>query len=470
MEELLEVSKKNRKIFDPIYGLITLTPIEWEIIHSPFYQRLRWIKQLGFSCYVFPGAEHSRFGHSIGVMHNCHRILQSCQLAVSEECLTKAYENGKAAIFNQELRLAALMHDLGTFPFSHTIEGAYIRYAKMQKIKGAQNHEDLGQHIIKNTYFPNGISEILTKYKMDPNKIASLVTGNSKSVFANQVLHSEIDCDRMDYLLRDAHYTGLRYGSYDRDYLLNHFVKVDVPQGPILAIKENALHCVEDFLMARFTWYGQVIRSQRGAKFDFLAEEIYTHFLSRNYCYSFDELMDMVIKNPNKFYQFNDSYFIEKLFEYQAATNKKKDPKIVELCKILTSNQSSENIKYMDFNHCLLDQDDIMGNQKAIHKVNEKLEKIEAKIKKRGNPADWILKDIPTKNIVFVKSLKSMVRDKSTQNLLLERDPVKILCDDGSVKLLAQMENSIIGRLQNVYSFTPNAYCSSSVKELMKEF
>ena len=76
---------KTHLIFDPLYGFIHLTPVEREIIHSPFYQRLRWIKQLGFSSYVFPGAEHSRFGHSIGVMHNAHSIIKSCNKAVSDE-------------------------------------------------------------------------------------------------------------------------------------------------------------------------------------------------------------------------------------------------------------------------------------------------------------------------------------------------------------------------------------------------
>ena len=72
----MEVYSKNKIIYDPLYGFINLTNLEWEIIHTPFYQRLRWIKQLGFTCYTFPGAEHSRFGHSIGVMFNAHKILQ----------------------------------------------------------------------------------------------------------------------------------------------------------------------------------------------------------------------------------------------------------------------------------------------------------------------------------------------------------------------------------------------------------
>ena len=77
-------AQKNRIIYDPIYGLIKLTPVEWDIIHSPFYQRLRWIKQLGFSCYVFPGAEHSRFGHSIGVMFNAQKIGLRCLEALQQ--------------------------------------------------------------------------------------------------------------------------------------------------------------------------------------------------------------------------------------------------------------------------------------------------------------------------------------------------------------------------------------------------
>ena len=90
----------------------------------------------------------------------------------------------------------------------------------------------------------------------------------------------------MDYLLRDAHYTGLNYGNYDRDYLLHHFVTFDSAGEDILAIKHNALHCVEDFLSARFAWYSQVVRSSRGAKYDALAEEITFYLLEKGEIYS----------------------------------------------------------------------------------------------------------------------------------------------------------------------------------------
>ena len=96
-------SQKIRRVFDPIYGFISLTPVEWEIIHSPFYQRLRWIKQLGFSFYLFPGAEHSRFGHSIGVMHNAHKILESCGKAVAESDLMSSTPKNKDVEFHQAI-------------------------------------------------------------------------------------------------------------------------------------------------------------------------------------------------------------------------------------------------------------------------------------------------------------------------------------------------------------------------------
>lgn len=125
-----DVSSKNNVIYDPIYGFIKLTQAEWEIIHTPFYQRLRWIKQLGFSSYVFPGAEHSRFGHSIGVLHNADLILRSCGRGVPDEDLMDMEKKTHEIMYHRMLRLAALMHDLGTFCFSHTTEMAYIALVK----------------------------------------------------------------------------------------------------------------------------------------------------------------------------------------------------------------------------------------------------------------------------------------------------------------------------------------------------
>ncbi len=472
----MEVAQKNRVIFDPIYGFITLTPVEWDIIHSPFYQRLRWIKQLGLSCYLFPGAEHSRFGHSIGVMYNAHCILNSCGLAVDLGELCSFEEQSKAnrsseALFHQSLRLAALLHDLGTFPLSHTTEAAYIEFAETTKKKGGKylsdDHENLGSFIIKNTRYAGGITDILERYQISPKMISDLVKGVNPSILANQILHSEIDCDRMDYLLRDAHYTGLKYGSYDRDYLLYHFKVVKVDNKEILAIKDNALHCVEDFLMARFAWYSQVIRSPRGAKYDILAEKVCLHFLEKGVIYRYSDLLEMIEAGPLKFYGFNDHYFMQNMHQQLESGSLNKTPKMRSMVQTLLFGKGGKVIKSEEFDQRLLSQDD-EGISSKIHKRAErKVAEIKQVLDKHGGEEDWMIADIPKKDVIFVMSTGQLVKNKSKQNVLLERDPVKICYDNGDVKLLAEVENSVISQLQNTKNFIPALFCSDSAYQLL---
>ncbi len=475
-------------VFDPIYGYIAINQLEWELIHTPYYQRLRWIKQLGFSGHVFYGAEHSRFGHSLGVMHNAHCIMEICHLTVSEEelftdrskldnkFLGLSKERIEKLLFHQSLRVAALLHDIGAFPFSHTTEEAYIDFGKknQSKKKSVQDeekhddHEHLGSVIIKDTDFVNGITFILKKHGLNPQKISLLVTGKDPSKLSNQILHSEIDCDRMDYLLRDAHYTGLKYGTYDRAYLLHHFRVVHVGDEPVLAINLNALHCVEDFLMARFAWYSQVIRSPRGAKFDAIAEEICYFFLTKNKIYSYEKLFDLVKTNPLEFYQFHDGYFIQKIQQGLVNGEFKKNEKIQELSEMLLFERSPKTVKCEEFEQKLIMQNDPHDLDKVLKKVHEKIHEIELCIKKKGSSKDWIVVDLPTKNVLFTKSFQKIVKHKSYDNLLLERDPVKIFFPDGEVKLLVEVDQSIISKIQNLVNFIPNVFCSESTQELLR--
>jgi HD superfamily phosphohydrolase len=463
---------KVKRIFDPIYGFIRLTPVEWEIIHSPFYQRLRWIKQLGFSFYLFPGAEHSRFGHSIGVMHNAHKILQSCGKAVSEIDLMSKNPRNKDIEFHQALRLGALMHDLGTFMFSHTTEMAYIKFAETTNRKNGKglfdDHEHLGSFIIKNTDYVGGITHILKKYGHDPQKISDLVKGKSPSILANQILHSEIDCDRMDYLLRDAYYTGLKYGTYDRYYLLHHFKREIVSGNEILTIKENAVHCVSDFLSSRFNWYSQVIRSPRGAKYDAIAERICFYLLEKAEIHKFSDLLEMILKSPERFYQFNDSYFMGTVQECYMSGKFDKNPSIKDMASTLLFSRGAKTIKTQEFKQLLLNQDDFQKNYKIIKKAESKVKELLEVISKKGEEVDWIIPDLPTKEITFVKSYNKIVRDKVGPNLLLERDPVKISFENGEIKLLAEVENSIISSLQKINNFIPNVFCSYSAYDLLR--
>ncbi|MBT7609324.1 MAG: HD domain-containing protein [Bacteriovoracaceae bacterium] len=462
---------KSHVVFDPLYGFIKLTQVEYEIIHSPFYQRLRWIKQLGFSFYVFPGAEHSRFGHSIGVMYNAHKILQSCGRGVPNSQLIDDKCVSDKAIYHKSVRLGALLHDIGTFCFSHTTEAAYITFGETTNSKGGKglsdDHENLGSFIIKNTDYDGGITYILKKYGLDPQTISDLVKGTHRSYLANQILHSEIDCDRMDYLLRDAHYTGLKYGAYDRDYLLYHFQVKKVGKHDILTIKNNAIHCVEDFLMSRFAWYSQVIRSARGAKYDAIAETICFHFLEKGMIYKYSDLLEMISNNPMKFFGFNDNFFLSIVAKHYSSGDLDKYPKIKEMAHILLLERGARTIRCDDLQQTLIHQGESANTEKNIKKAETKVDEINEFLKKHGNKDDWIISDLPKKPIIFAKSKEQIIKSKSQENLLLERDPVKISYDNGDIKLLAEVENSIISSLQNFNNYIPNVFASNTAYELL---
>ncbi|MBT3583529.1 MAG: HD domain-containing protein [Halobacteriovoraceae bacterium] len=466
----MEVSQKSQLIYDPIYGFIKLTPVEWKIIHTAFYQRLRWIKQLGTSFYVFPGAEHSRFGHSIGVLNNAHRILKSIGLAVSEAELLDDKCQTEEKNFHQSLRLGALMHDLGTFCFSHTTEAAYISFGETTNVKGGKklkdDHENLGAYIIKNTNFEGGITSILEEYNIDPQYISDLVKGVDKSIIASQILHSEIDCDRMDYLLRDAHYTGLNYGTYDRDYLLHHFQMKKINEHRILTIKHNAIHCVEDFLMSRFAWYSQVIRSPRGSRYDAIVEKITFYMLEKGLIYRYSDLLEMISSDPMKFLHYNDNYFMATVNSSLANGEFDGDKEMKDMVLTFLLEKGTRTIRLPEFEHRLVEQGSTEA-KKLMRKAYQKVEEIQALLSKKGKKEDWMIADFPRKDIIFIKSKANIIKDTKSENVLIERDPVKISYEGGNVRLLADVEDSIISRLHDQAHFTPNLFCSHSAYEIL---
>lgn len=114
--------KNGKIVYDPLYGFIRLTETEYKIIQSPYYSRLRWIKQLGFSNYIFPGAEHNRYAHAMGVMHMADQIIRAIGKAVPDEKLFDINALDEDTLFHKSIRISALLHDIGTFPFSDTCE------------------------------------------------------------------------------------------------------------------------------------------------------------------------------------------------------------------------------------------------------------------------------------------------------------------------------------------------------------
>ena len=273
----------------------------------------------------------------------------------------------------------------------------------------------------------------------------------------------------MDYLLRDAHYTGLKYGAYDREYLTYHFQPRTVGGHEILTIKHNALHCVEDFLMSRFAWYSQVIRSPRGAKYDAIAETLCYYLLENGKIHKYSELLDMISTDPMKFYRFNDNYFMSILQENLVSGALDKNPGIKDMARTLLLESGANAIRVPEFRQRLISQDDPSERDKVLKQALAKVDEIQKVLEKKGGDKDWMIADLPKKDIIFVKSAKQVAQKTERSNVLLERDPVKISYESGEIKLLAEVENSIISRLHHSNNYIPNVFCSRSAHDLLKK-
>lgn len=199
----------TKRVRDPIHGLITFEDeddkLVWSLLDCREFQRLRRIKQLGFSDLVYPGATHSRLAHSLGVFHNARRLLGIIKRHLGTGNFNS--RRGTAAL------CAALLHDLGHGPFSHTFEG-------VQKGLGLkQNHEQWSAAII------TGDSEIHTQLNViDDNfadEVASIVEADEPSDVYGAVVSSQFDADRLDYLVRDRYMTGVEVGHFDLEWLFD---------------------------------------------------------------------------------------------------------------------------------------------------------------------------------------------------------------------------------------------------------
>ena len=203
------------------------------LIDAPEFQRLRRIKQLGLGLYTYQGAEHSRFTHSLGALHLMTRILDR---------LSESYPI--AAEDRLAVRAAALLHDVGHAPFSHA----------MEKTLGV-HHEDLTIAAI--TSEETVLNQILSSHSAElPQRVASVVRGDFKPAALAQLVSSQLDVDRMDYLLRDSLMTGAKYGLYDLEWIINA-LQIDGP-GDRVYVAARGVYAVEEYLQARYYMFRQV--------------------------------------------------------------------------------------------------------------------------------------------------------------------------------------------------------------------
>jgi HD superfamily phosphohydrolase len=195
-----------QRIRDPIHGLIEFhnddERLVWELIQCSEFQRLRRVKQLGFSEFVYPGATHTRFAHSVGVFHMARRLLK----IVADRLGKQDDERTRVAL------CAALLHDVGHGPFSHVFEGALKELGRQKK------HEMWTAEIVSGD---TEINRVLSVDKGLPGKIASLIRAKEPEDIYAAVVSSQFDADRLDYLRRDRYMTGIKIGDFDIDWLLD---------------------------------------------------------------------------------------------------------------------------------------------------------------------------------------------------------------------------------------------------------
>ena len=470
--------KNLRSIYDVLYGFIPITEWEEKIINSPFFQRLRWIKQLGFANYIFPGAEHNRFAHVIGVMHSMDQMIRSLGLAVPDSELFDPRCKNESAMFHKSLRIAALLHDIGTFPFSHAIEYAYIRHGrsdvpkKNAKTSGKNlpnSHEHLGSFIIKNTDYEGGLTRILQEYGFDVQMISKIIKGDSPHLIANQLMHSDLDADRMDYLMRDAHYTGIKYGQFDREYILANLVTYDAGNSQLaFGVTENAVHAVEDFLIARFSWYSQVIKNQGSAKFDIISSHIAQAFLEHNLLYSFQDLLTMIRERDERFFWWNDIYFMTRCQDVRFQ-HLIKDKQTAELTEMLLYRHPPKTVHHPLFAHRILSTNGSEGEkEKLIQQIKAFVKELEKILKKHGTGNEWLFADIPERDVIFTTGMKQILKKRSSDNLYSERDPIKVVSKSGKPSLLVQRDNTLMKHLSQFINFVPSVYANDAALTLLR--
>ena len=221
------------EITDPVHKYIKFSQVEKDVIDSNVFQRLRRIRQLAGAHLVYPSAQHTRFEHSLGAMHIAG--------LAGETLLSKGHIDYAEVV--QDLRLAALLHDIGHGPFSHLFEEVLEYHCKT-------THEEMGKKII----MQSEIADILNRHGHSPNRICQLSFGQSKVNFLDEIISGGLSADIMDYLPRDGFFTGTEYAKVDYHRIVS---SLEVSQNR-LAINKSALNSLESMLISRYEMFKAV--------------------------------------------------------------------------------------------------------------------------------------------------------------------------------------------------------------------
>ena len=276
IEDKMDHDQLTSEVRCPVHGFIGLTDLEREIVDHKAFQRLRRIKQLAWTDYVYPGTSHTRFEHSLGVMHLASRLYEAV-VRTSEDTLKEVFKYTDAGLARdwQIVRLAALLHDVGHAPFSHAAEHLlpmkapenYVLFPGTEKPGQQFTHEDYSVEIIERV-----LKDLIEQhpcnrrnYKITVDEITALISKRASggvSLFWKDIISGQLDADRMDYLLRDSLHAGVSYGKFDLDRIVSSVCAVRRPleesAEPKIAIMKGGIYAAEALIVARYWMHKQV--------------------------------------------------------------------------------------------------------------------------------------------------------------------------------------------------------------------
>src|SRR5437016_2607258 len=240
-----------KEVRDPVHGFIYLNETEMKIVNTPVFQRLRYIRQLAFTHLVYPGAEHSRFAHSMGVMEFATRMFETLMMKHRREL---RWSEARMKRNRQLLRLAALLHDTGHPPFSHASE----------ELLPEASHEEISRRFMLAEPIAPLIDEFKKEHGITARDVASFFSAENIEpdiVFLKEIFSGEVDADKLDYLYRDSLFTGVHYGRFDYQRLIQSLCLIEDPDEVgnfVMAIEHGGLHALEAMVLARYFMFTQV--------------------------------------------------------------------------------------------------------------------------------------------------------------------------------------------------------------------
>ncbi len=347
------------EINDPIHGFVGLTELESKIVDSETYQRLRRIKQLSGGHYVYPTAEHTRFGHCTGAMYLA---------GLAGKRLLGQLGLGKDAL--QEVRIAGLLHDIGHGPFSHVFEEVLLE-------KRGMNHEDVTEWIIRE----GELGDLLEDGGVSRDRIANLVRGRRTTktdAVVSGIVAGQVDVDKMDYLIRDSFYCGVNYGLVDIHRLIN---SLEVSEDGFMEFDIAARGALESFLVARYemflnVYYHKTVRS--------------VEVLLAKMMHVADDLLGLTaFSTPEEFLALDDMSLISRLRGINPSESVEAK-ETAELVQMLDSRIFYKSV----FEKVLHTDDRFVSKILTKRKVRESIQEEIASI--ANVPTDEVIVDVPT--------------------------------------------------------------------------